>query len=465
MSQQEAADLVVVGAGLAGHAAALTAAEEGLTVLLLEKGDTYGGSSVLAGGGLVFAGTDLQRDAGVEDSVADLRATLFEVGRGLNDPDTVEAYLDHQLDTYTWLRARGALLDYSPDLQPGQLNRLHGSTPGQVTDALHRHVAEHPSIDYQTRTSACRLIRGPDERVVGVVTEGVEGRQSIPARRGVVLASGGFARSNELLAVFAPQWLATTRMGGAHNTGDGLRMAMAVGAGLADMSQIQASFGASVNRFPDLAEDDAAPPRLLFANSRGAVIVNREAQRFCNESLNYKQISISCARQRDGLAFQIFDSAVMACSQLTPSPSDFRGALEEGTVWEAESLESLALVMGLEPEALVRTINRYNASVDAGIDEDFDRPVSTGRIGRIETPPFYAYPCRCGLTTTYCGVTVSRKLEVLDVFGRPIVGLWAAGEVVGGFHGAGYYSGSALGKAAVFGRAAALSAAESPQVA
>ena len=457
------ADVVVVGAGLAGHAAALATAETGAAVVLLEKGESYGGTSAKAGGGLVFAGTDLQQAAGVDDDEDALRATLLAAGGGHADPATVEAYVDHQRATYGWMVGHGVRFDYDPDLQPGQLNRLHGTPPGHAVDVLHARVAEHPGVQYVASAAADRLLRG-DDRVTGIL---LDSGAELHASRGVVLSSGGFTRSDDLLAVFAPQWLPTTRMGGDHNTGDGLRMAWELGAGLADMSRIEASFGASVPAFPLLVDPEGGEPTLLFATTQGAVVVNRHGERFVDESLSYKKISSACVLQPDGLAFQVFDERVMRRSQPTPGPADFRRALEEGRVLTAPTLTGLATQLGLPADALERTVRRYNEGVDAGVDAEHGRPVvDRGGPGaaRGEEAPFYAYPCRSGLTTTYCGLTVDRRLRVLDVWRRPIEGLWAAGEVVGGFHGASYYSGSALGKAAVLGRAAGLDAAGVPPV-
>jgi fumarate reductase flavoprotein subunit len=458
-------DVVVVGAGLAGNAAVLTAAEAGLSVCLLEKGEAYGGTSVKAGGGLVFSGTELQRAAGVDDDGEQLRAAVMAAGHGKSDPETVAAYVDHQLDTYQWMRDRGVEFDYSADLQPSQaVNRLHGTAPGHATEVLHRLSLAHPNVTYRVRTAGVRLIRNGAGRVDGIVVDTDGTTEILQARRGVVLASGGFTGSDELLEIFAPEWLATTRMGGARNTGDGLRMAWALGARLADMAYVEASFGASVQRYPDLTDDPDIEPKLYYANAQGAVIVNREGRRFTDESLNYKQISLSCVRQTDGIAFEIFDAKVMDRSQPTPSPSNFKAALADGLLRESPTLEGLAEDLGLDPAALTATIATYNGYVDAGKDPDFGRPMvgyGTPGGGRIDTGPFYAFPCRCGLTTTYCGVAVDRSLQVVDVFGEPIAGLWAAGEVVGGFHGAAYYSGTGLGKAAVFGRGAGLAVAAS----
>jgi fumarate reductase flavoprotein subunit len=152
---------------------------------------------------------------------------------------------------------------------------------------------------------------------------------------------------------------------------------------------------------------------------------------------------------------------MMSRSYPLPTPSDFKGALADGFVIQADSLSELAAKLQLEPEVLQATIESYNRYADAGSDPDFGRPILDYGVdggARVDVAPFYAFACRSGMTTTYCGVKVDRSLNVIDVFGEPIAGLYAAGEVVGGFHGAGYLSGTGLGKAGVFGRAAGLSA-------
>jgi fumarate reductase flavoprotein subunit len=199
------------------------------------------------------------------------------------------------------------------------------------------------------------------------------------------------------------------------------------------------------------------PPRLLFPHSAGAIIVNSGGRRFVNEALGYKVIAGVCARQQDGIAFQVFDKTIMDSSRPVPSPRDFAGALADGLLFEAPTLSALARLLRVEPAVLEDTVAAYNGYVRAGADPAQGRPL--GKAGPIDVPPFYGYPCRAGLTTTYCGVRVSRRLQVMNVFDEPIPGLYAAGEVVGGFHGAGYLTGTGLGKAAVFGRVAGIAAA------
>jgi len=450
------ADVVVVGAGLAGSAAALAAAERGATVLLLEKGQQAGGSSVRAGGGLLFAGTSLQQQHGVADSAESLRAAIMAAGRDRNDPVAVDVYVDNQLAAYDWLTGLGQAFSLVPPNGDISIPRLHALRPTALTSLLLERLAATGRGRVLTGAVAQRLI-AEDGQVTGVRARQAGRAVRINARRGVILATGGFTQSPRLLRTFAPRWADAVALGGDGNTGDGLLMAMACGAQLADMGYVEGTFGAAAVDFPGLAAAAETAPRLLFPHSAGAIIVSSDGRRFVNEGLGYKVIAGVCARQPGGIAFQVFDQRVMDKSTPVPSPRDFAGALADGLLFQAPTLAALAGLLRIEPSALEETVAAYNGYVRAGADPEHGRPLAAA--GQIDTAPFYGYPCRAGLTTTYCGVRVSRRLQVIDVFDEPIGGLFAAGEVVGGFHGAGYLTGTGLGKAAVFGRVAGLEAA------
>jgi fumarate reductase flavoprotein subunit len=149
-------------------------------------------------------------------------------------------------------------------------------------------------------------------------------------------------------------------------------------------------------------------------------------------------------------------------SVTNPSVNDLQGAEQRGLVRSAGTLRELAAMFGLDGEQLEATVARYNDFVDAGLDTDFQRSTLGGSFGKlvpIKTPPFYALPCSVALLSTYAGLRVNETMQVLRESGAPIARLYAAGEVIGGFHGEGYMSGSALGKAAIFGRIAGRCAA------
>ncbi len=319
--------------------------------------------------------------------------------------------------------------------------------------SLHAHALETGRVEVRTETRALRLEQDR-RRVNGVLVEDAGGLRMQPARA-VILATGGFSRSEELLAVFAPAQAAALRIGGGGSTGDGLRMGWALGAGMRDMGQIKGTFGTH----PDTGRDRHA---ILLTYYLGAIIVNRAGRRFVDESLSYKLLGDACLQQPGRIAFQIFDEAVMCASQPGVPLFDMAPALAAGTLHRADSLAALATMCGVDPAALQQTVAEYNAGVDAGSDA-FGRDGLCHHAGtrvRLDRPPFYAYPSTSAVLATYCGLAVTPQAAVLDVFGEPIPGLFAAGEVVGGFHGAAYMTGSSLGKAAFFGRVAGRSSVQ-----
>ncbi|WP_433365511.1 FAD-dependent oxidoreductase [Streptosporangium sp. CA-115845] len=422
----ETTDLVVVGGGLAGHAAALAAAGLGADVILLEKLERFGGSSAMAGGGLVFAGTGLQRREGVGDSPERLRAALAEAGRGHSDPALLDAYADTQIEVHDWLRELGA--EFSLTGQP--VRRLHTMPSGVLVGLLHRRALDHTSVDYRASSPVVSLLHAGDD-VTGVVVDGRAGRTRITTRCGVVLASGGFSRSRELVGRFAPHCAQAVAMGGVGNDGDGLVLAMAAGGAPVGMEFVEASFGASAAA--------GVEPRLLYAQSDGAVIVNTRGHRFADERGDIKALGRAVVEQPGGLAFQVFDQAVMEMSRRTPKTRDFAAALRDGLLAEAPTLAGLASRLGVPAGALAESARG------------------------LSQPPYYGYACKAGLTSTYGGLSVDGLMRVLDTAGSAISGLYAAGELVGGFHGAGYLIGSALGKAAVFGYLAGRNAVLAPR--
>lgn len=439
-------DLIVVGAGAAGLAAALTAADLGAAVLLLEKMSRPGGSSRICGGLLAFAGTDLQRNNGIEDTSELLFQDLMQVGRHENDPSIVRAYTDNQLATYGWLCQLGVHFAPRPDASSGQsVPRCHVIDPDAMIEVMAGHAQQRAAIDFMTGVSARRLLR-EGGRVCGVR---LDGGQEVRARKAVVLTSGGFTRNAELLKTFVPKQAKAWVSGGEGNTGDGLLMALQLGAGFKDVSYIQGTFG----KHPT----NHSCRHSLLAVYKGAIAVNLHAKRFVDESLSYKLLGTASLEQEGDCTWQIFDQPIYDSHEEEVSIFDVRHRHADGMLVEADTLDELATKTGLEPAALKETVARYNAHVRAGVDPDFHRRHlvhNHGVLRPIETAPFYAHASTAALYGTYCGVTVDPSMQVLDVFREPIHGLRAAGEMVAGFHGAAYMTGSALGKAIIFGRIA-----------
>ena len=195
---KESYDVVVVGAGLAGLVAALSAAEAGAEVALLEKGAEYGGSSSRSGGGLSFVGTDLQQQAGVQDSLDAFRADLTRVSEGRARPEIIDAYVDNQLETYNWLCSQGVQFTLESADTATTVPRAHLTGPGVAPRHLHERVMGTERITYLPNTPARRLVRHDLGHVEGVQVSSSDGERTLSVRSGVVLASGGFARSEDL---------------------------------------------------------------------------------------------------------------------------------------------------------------------------------------------------------------------------------------------------------------------------
>lgn len=445
-------DVIVIGGGAAGWSAALAAAQDGAATILVEKLSESGGSSALSGGCLAFAGTDLQSAAGVEDNADKLFADLREVGQEVNDAALVRTYCDAQLETYAWLKQAGVRFSPVIETASGQsVPRVHTVDPADMVRALKAAALATGRVEYRPNTAAQSLAQDADGRISAVrLADG----SMIEAKRSVIIASGGFAKNPEMLMQYAPHYAEAVFVAGAGSQGDGLRMGLDLGADLRDMDYVKGTFG----KHPTDETNDHS----LQAVYKGAIAVNQEGQRFVDESISYKLLGDAVMAQPWHTAYQIMDQGIFDTGNDRVRILDFGRRLEEGLFYMAESLEKLAKQIEIEPEVLVATVNRYNGYVDAGHDPEFGRTCLVhkhGRLRRIDTAPYYAYPSTAVVFGTYCGLRIDERSRVLRPDGSPISGLFAAGEVTGGFHGAAYMTGSALGKAVVFGRIAGHEAA------
>ncbi|WP_307833095.1 FAD-binding protein [Pseudomonas sp. TH10] len=289
------------------------------------------------------------------------------------------------------------------------------------------------------------LLRNEGGRVVGASIERNGEQQHVMARSAVLLASGGFVQDRELIHRFVPQYDNAVFIGGEGNEGDGLRMAWALGADVRDLPYIKGTFG----KHPM----DEHNHHACLAVYKGAIAVNQDGRRFVDESQSYKLLGDAVMQQTFGVGYQILDQDVMDSGDNQVRILDFTRRLEEGLFVEAQTLEQLARLIEVPEDVLLAEVAAYNDAVRQGLPPAFGRQHLVhhhGQLRTLERPPFYAYPSTAAVFGTYCGVIVDTQLRVLDVFAEPIEGLLAAGEMIGGFHGAAYMTGSALGKAAVF---------------
>lgn len=447
--------LVIIGGGCAGFTAALEAVEAGGEAIVLEKQADTGGFAVLSGGCLALAGTDLQQKLGIEDSDELLFKDLREVGQFENDEAIVRAYVQNQLSTYKWLRKHG--VEFSPAIEASSgmsVPRVHTVDPADMIRHLEARCRASGKVQVITGASAKRLVRNEHTGRVEAVLVEKDGTQfKASGREGILLASGGFTRNRELVHEFVPQYDNAVFVSGEGNVGDGLKMAWRLGANFRDMIHIKGTYG----KHPT----DTTNNHCCLFVYKGGIAVNQDGKRYVDESISYKLLADACMREAYGSTFQILDQDIFEQGENQCRILDFERRWEEGLLIQAPSLEKLAQMIEVPAATLQETVARYNGFVTAGKDADFGRKHlvhNHGELRRIERAPFYAYPSTAAVYTTYCGLCIDNGMRVIDVFGDWIEGLYAAGEVVGGFHGAAYMTGSSLGKAAIFGRIAARSA-------
>ena len=458
-------DVVIAGAGGAGLAAATEAAAAGARTVVFEKqGKIWESSTAINVGMVAFAGTDVQQRLGIEDSSELLYQDLLAVGKKKNDPSLVRAYADHQLDTYRWLKDIGVRWAEIATAAAGMSRpRGHFSDPLDMVRILKRQ-AEQRGATVLFHSAITGLITDNQQRVIGVQMRDRVSETRIRACRGVVLATGGFARSADRLAAIDRRFIGLSATTGLGHTGDALRMAEPLGAYFRDMEYVKPSYELHVSG------DSAAEICLIFY--LGAIIVNRQGRRFVNESIPYKDIGMASLDQPDGVGVMVFDQKIFdraventrKASTTIPSENVVLGldAARIRLLVQADTIEELADGIHVPRQVLKETVERYNNSVASGADTEFGRShlsASIGSLVRIETPPFYAYEAKSHFLATYAGLAVDASIRVLTHAGH-IPGLYAAGEAIGGFHGASYHSGAAVGQALIFGRIAGRNAAQ-----
>ena len=441
------ADVLVVGAGGGGLTAAIEAATRGAKVLILEKTPGAGGSSAMCGGALAFAGTDLQAENNVKDSRELFQKDFMAVGENVNDVVQVQAYLDNQLDTYYWLKKVGVKFHQLTIASGMSVPRAHQVVPPDAIKVLNE-AAKAKGARLLTEVAATRLVRDEKTgRIRGVLAERRGAKVAYGARKGVILTSGGFGLNKELLAKFVPPMAKAKVLGGSGCDGDGLKMAWAYGADIRDMPYIKATFG-----YHPQSKGTKERAHIYY---KGAIIVNKEGKRFVNESISYKLLGDAALIQADAIAYSVWDASVREAAK-GDALSPVHELEKIGLVYQGQTIGELARKVGIPPEALEQTVKDYNAGIERGSDA-FGRKTLTSGYGKpvkIETAPFYAFASTGIILGTYGGIRIDDKARVLDIFGQPISGLFAAGEVTGGLHGAAYMTGTAFGKALIFGRIA-----------
>lgn len=415
--EEDEADLVIVGSGAAGLSAGLAALEAGVRkVVILEKAAIAGGHTMLASGSVTAVfGADVDK----------LIDAMLKAGAGENNPALVETLARQSGAAFEWLAEHGVnwvKTPYRAVGSPGAWSYSTGSAQAGYDYVQCLNRAYHRlggRILY--RTSASSLLFAP----------------------AVIIAAGGFTANRAMIAAFRPdidpQTPTTANPRGElldGSTGDGILMAQAAGAKLADMSAVEV-VPFTGGRLTDFVGGD--------------VWLNAEGRRFVSEGETFDVIRSAVEAQPEGRLWVVSDVKSNKGATLPVK-------LMSGTVASAESLEALAKALQVPFTTLRASIDRWNQSVKSGWDQDFNRPMPA-QAQTIDTPPFYYGEERFSIHYTSGGIAISPKAQVLDRDDHPIPGLYAAGETTGGVHGRTRLGGCALTDCFVFGRIAGTQAA------
>lgn len=471
-------DVLVIGSGFAGAAAALAAAEAGAEVEIVEKMAFAGGNSALSGGMMAVPGSSVQKKQGIEDSPEKLAADMLRIGQGLGDIELVLALCNDAADTFEWTRRHGVVWNETLTGKGGHsAKRCMVTKEGTGQGILKPFYAElaQKGVRVRTKTFVSRILRedpDPTDPYSGAVT-GVELREGyvfgkpdsgelvrVGVRRGIVLAYGGFAADKAYRRRLDPKLsddLKTTNQPGA--TSEMWREASRIGAQIIQADWIQCLPTCS-------PKEEGMGLATHFADIAGALygcwVNSLTGARFASEFADRKVLTdaIIGVMAKGGLALAVADANGVAEMEKV-RPGLLKKVLEAGVVTEHASPEALAKAYGMDPAAFEAGLRDYNALVRAGKDTAFGRPLEkAAKELALDRGPWYASVMSPKIHHCMGGVTVNAATEVLDVVtDRPIPGLYAAGECTGGIHGAVRIGACAVMDCLVNGRKAGAAAA------
>ena len=441
------ADVVVIGAGGAGMAAAVSAHDAGAKVVIIEKMPFVGGNTIRATGGINAAETPQQAKMGIKDSIDQMIKDTMKGGHNKNNPELVKVLAENSSDAVQWLIKLGGDFNDVGFMGGATNKRCHRPTGGaavgpEVVKTL-ANAVEARKIDLRTENQVVDILQNKKGEVTGDKVKDEEtGKVYTIHAKAVINAAGGFGANNELVSRFIPRLkgFATTNHPGA--TGDGLLLSEKVGAAFVDLREIQTH--------PTVVESTGVMVTEAVRGN-GAVLINQNGQRFYDELSTRDAVSAAILKQPTQHAWMFFDNSVRQ------SLKAIEGYLKKpGMVVQGETLDAIAAEMKVPADALKATMAQYAKDQAAGKDScclrhKMYRPLKNSPYTSTPVCPAVHQPVR--------GVKIDTKAQVYNFRGQVIPGYYAAGEVTGGVHGGNRLGGNAQADIIVYGRIAGANAA------
>lgn len=463
-------DLLVVGAGISGLSAAAEGARLGLRVTVVDRNSVYGGTAVVAYG-IAIVGSPLQEQLGIKDS-PELAYQDFVSWGGDPHPGWARYYAEQsKTELFDWFSARGVQFEKVVKPNGNSVARFHHPRGGDVAlvAALYQEILRFGKIEFVMNTDVTGLVR-QDGRVTGVnVQDYRSGKSRTISARNVLLSTGGFQNSPELVRNYWPSQLGRPERillgGGFEATGSGLALARAAGGAVAHLDR-QWNYSPGIP-LPDGPEGT----RGVYVNIVGPIWVNAQGRRFINESGDKRARLEALAHQTPAKAWMIFDASLRSIFEIThpvfnSEPTRTNRLNQPGMMIAAATIEELGEKAGLPPAALAAAVERYNLGIQTGKDE-FGRRVASGSSNLsspelVQKAPFFAVPVFPLTRKSMGGIQVDMACRVQTESGQAVPGLYAGGEATGfgGLNGKQSLEGTFIGGAILMGRVAARSVAD-----
>ncbi len=450
------ADVIVIGAGGAGLTAAITAADNGASVIVLEKMPIQGGNTLISGGEYAAPGNWIQTEEGIEDNAEQFYNDILKGGDNENDPSLVRVLAENALAGANWLKDYIGMEFEDHMLFFGGHSVERSLVPKNATgyEMISKLTAklDEKNVPLHKNTAATELIQNQEGKVTGVKAQ--YGNQTVTynANKAVILATGGFGANLDMRVKYNETMneniLSTNTVG---SKGDGIEMAERIGAQLTDMEYIQT--------YPTC---DAQSGALLYVGDvrmeGRSILVNKEGRRFVEELERRDVISNAVIEQTGGVSYMFWDESAMSDSGLAIThEAEYNGLILRKQLVKADTIEEAAVFFDIDAAELKKTVENYNQYAKDGKDLEFNK---RGELVPFGEGPYYIMVSKPAVHHTMGGVKINTEAQVVDIDGNVIDGLFAAGEVTGDIHGTNRLGSDAVADITVFGRIAGQNAAK-----